>query len=77
MVKPRAATIVPTPIAGETILFGRPVIGIVHGGIDALQLLYAIGQNRGFNMIYPKGKVHCSIPAPGYYTRGEGKNMLR
>ena len=77
MVKSGAAAIVPTPIAGETILFGRPVIGVVHGGIDAPQLLYEIGQNRGFNMIYPKGKVHCSIRAPGYYTRGEGKKMLR
>jgi hypothetical protein len=77
MVKPRAATIVPTPIAGKTILFGHPVVGIVHGGTDALQLSYAIGQNRGFNMIYPEAKVHCFVFAPGYYTMGEGKKMLR
>jgi hypothetical protein len=59
MVKPRAATIIPTPIAGKTILLGRPVIGIVHDGINALQLLHKIGQNRRFNKIYFRGEAHC------------------
>ena len=58
MVKPRAATIVPTPIAGETVLFGHPIIGIVHGSIVVLQLLYKVGQNRRFNKIYLRGEVH-------------------
>jgi hypothetical protein len=28
-------------------------------------------------MIYPEAKVHCFVFAPGYYTMGEGKKMLR
>jgi hypothetical protein len=39
--------------------------------------LNKIIQNRGFNLIYPKRNGHDLILAPGYYTRGEGKNMLR
>ena len=59
MVKPRAAAIVLTPIAGKSVMGGRPIVGIVHGSIDTLQLWHKSGQYRRFNKIYFKGAAHC------------------
>jgi len=59
MVKPRAAAVVLTAVAGKTIIAGRPIVGIVHGSIDTLQLRHKSGQNLRFKKIYIKGGAHC------------------